>query len=297
MTIHAVIPDLHADLDRLEASLAAVPAGARVLFLGDFIDAAPEAPAPADKAVLARVRGLLDAGHAQAVMGNHELDAILFHTPDATGAPLLPDAEDHRRKHQAFIDTFGMATPEARRWTDWFLAALPLWREVGGLRLAHACWSAPDVALIRRRRPDGLLQAADLAEIAQGSTPFGRAVRTLVSGPKVRLPACATVRGTDGQERDTVQIAWWNAGAATWPEAVLDVPDPGQLPRGPLPPEVAAAIYDPAAPPVLVGHYKRPGAPRLAHPKASSLDYPHQPCLYMWSGEDRLRPDRLCPVA
>lgn len=39
-------------------------------------------------------------------------------------------------------------------WTDWFLT-LPLWLDLGRLRLAHACWSIPDIATVVARRPEG----------------------------------------------------------------------------------------------------------------------------------------------
>jgi hypothetical protein len=39
MTRHTVIPDIHADFERLQQSLRHASAGGQVAFLGDFIDA------------------------------------------------------------------------------------------------------------------------------------------------------------------------------------------------------------------------------------------------------------------
>jgi hypothetical protein len=123
-----VIPDIHADLQRLEATLGVVDGP--LAFLGDFIDGGGQGAC--DRTVLTRVRGLIDDG-AVAVMGNHELNAILFHRG------LRADSDKNRDQHRSFLEAFGFATPEALAWTDWFLT-LPLWLDLGGLRLAHACW-------------------------------------------------------------------------------------------------------------------------------------------------------------
>jgi hypothetical protein len=55
-----------------------------------------------------------------------------------------------------------------------------------------------------------------------------------------------------------------------------------------MPPDAKSEIYHADAPPVLVGHYKMKGVPRIEHHKASSIDYPDSPCVYHWPGGDRL---------
>ncbi len=48
----------------------------KVVFVGDFVDRGP-----AIGEVIAIARAMVDAGDALAVMGNHEYNAIAFHTP------------------------------------------------------------------------------------------------------------------------------------------------------------------------------------------------------------------------
>lgn len=286
--MYDVIPDIHADPHRLDTTLAALT-GAPLAFLGDFIDAGKSVAHPDDRAVLNRVRGLVDRG-AQAVMGNHELNAILFHHKDR----LRPDTEKNRNQHRSFIDTFGVGTPEARAWTDWFLT-LPLWLNLGGLRLVHACWSIPDITLIAARRPDGRLRPEDLAEIADESTPFGRAVNTITTGPEATLPLGYAFVDAGGHPRTQMRLAWWRSDADSWREAALSVPDTSALPDAPLPPGLQAEIYPEDAPPVLVGHYKMTGVPRVAG-TAACLDFPATPCAYRWRGEAVLEQAQLITV-
>src|SRR5690625_6839473 len=49
----------------------------RAIFVGDFIDRGPQ-----QLKTLGLARPMIDAGAALAVMGNHELNAICWHTPD-----------------------------------------------------------------------------------------------------------------------------------------------------------------------------------------------------------------------
>lgn len=283
--MYNVIPDIHADPDRLEASLRAVGSG-ELAFLGDFIDAGKQVAQPDDRAVLTRVRALVEGG-AKAVMGNHELNAILFHHPDR----LRAHNEKNRAQHRSFIDAFGIATPEARDWTDWFMT-LPLWLDLGGLRLVHACWSQPDIDLIAARRPDGRLRPEDLPEIANESTRFGKAVKTLTSGPEVSLPEGFAFSDFGGHPRTEMRVAWWRSAATTWREAALSVPDPLALPETALPSGILSEIYPADAAPVLVGHYKMTGEP-LVEGSAACLDYPGVPLTYRWQGESQLTRDNL----
>ncbi|WP_454288239.1 metallophosphoesterase [Rhizobium arsenicireducens] len=290
-----VVPDLHADPGRLHRSLAAKSGDARIAFLGDLIDAGPRAEASDDFEVLTTVRTLVEQGNAVTIMGNHELNAILFHRTDSDGQPLRAHTGNNRDQHQSFIERFGIGTSEALYWTSWFLK-LPLWVEVEGLRLVHACWNDDAVAVVAERRPDGRLQLADLPEIAGETTPFGRAVKLLVSGPEATLPDGRSFLDSRQHRRTEVRLAWWRAGGRTWRDVALSVSSVTELPPDDLPPSISDEIYPQAAPPVLVGHYKLSGIPRIEAPNAASLDYPDCPCVYLWRGGSNLTNDNILLV-
>lgn len=291
MAVFDVIPDLHADPNRLEATLDALGPGARPAFLGDFIDG--KGAEADDEAVLRRVRGLIEAG-APAVMGNHELNAILYHTKGESGY-LRCHEDKNKKQHASFIARFGTATKAARYWTDWFLT-LPLWHDRDGLRLVHACWSDRDIETVAKRREDGLLKSEDLAEVAANATPFARAVNRLVSGPEAKLPDGYSFLDNSGHRRTHVRIAWWRSCAHSWREAALSVPDPGELPDMSLPDVPDIELYPKTAAPVLVGHYKMTGRPMLESATAACLDYPDAPCAYRWRGESALHPGNLVTI-
>ncbi len=256
-----IIPDIHADITRLETTLEGLGGDARLAFLGDFIDAGNNHAGSNDEAVLQRVRGLVENEGAIAVMGNHELNAILYHTLGVDGVPLRDRSDKNTAQHRCFVERFGVSTPQALAWVDWF-QTLPLWEERDGLRLIHACWNQPDIDLVAERRPDGRLAPEDLPEIAAEQTDFAKAVKRLITGPELKLPEGAVFQDFKGHPREHVRIAWWRADAATWKEAALSVGNVDELPSGNLPEDRDVALYPRSEPPVLVGHYKMTG--RLA---------------------------------
>jgi predicted phosphodiesterase len=67
-----VIPDIHADLQRLNWSLSTSSTSSELFFLGDLIDAGKGVKKPNDLGVLKKVRELISTGKAKAVLGNHE---------------------------------------------------------------------------------------------------------------------------------------------------------------------------------------------------------------------------------
>ena len=293
MSQWAIIPDLHADPKRLENSLKAV-GNTPIAFLGDFIDAGNVA-FPDDEAVLKKVRSLVDAKRAVAVMGNHELNAILFHRIGDDCKPLRSWSADHCKQHRSFIEKFGIGTPEAHCWTDWFLK-LPLWLERDGFRLVHACWDDEAIATVAERRPDGRLRVDDLLEVSEKKTKFAQAVERLTSGPEVQLPDGITFHDNSKKLRRHVRLAWWKAQKGTWREVALAVPDLSELPDVPVSGAENVPLYANDAPPVFVGHYKMLGIPRLEAFNAISLDYPAEPCVYIWNGEARLTEANLKQV-
>ena len=49
---------------------------------------------------------------ATAVMGNHEFNAICYHTPDGAGDFLRPHTEKNTRQHGATLEQCATADPE-----------------------------------------------------------------------------------------------------------------------------------------------------------------------------------------
>jgi hypothetical protein len=71
-----------------------------VIFGGDLIDRGP-----AIGETLEIVSAMLRSGRSQIVMGNHEFNALAFHTPDGKGDYLRPHSEKNCSQHSATVAT------------------------------------------------------------------------------------------------------------------------------------------------------------------------------------------------
>lgn len=275
-----IIPDIHGQAAKLRAALDALgwrrsaagwrppSSGRRLLFLGDFIDRGPE-----NAAVIGLVRDLIDAGHARAIMGNHELNALHFHTPDPeTGQPLRPHVPKNLTQHASFLAEFppgAAATREVLRW----MQSLPLFLEEPGFRAVHASWSAPAIAQMRACAPDGVLSEAQLVEAADPASPLFAAAEEVTKGPEHPLPDGHAFIDKDGTERRKIRLRWWSGNARNWRDIAISVPDPHMLPDTPLPRGLRARTYPPTERPVFFGHYWLSGRPVLQARNALCLDY------------------------
>ena len=90
-----VIGDIHGHAEELRTLLRQlgyeernggyVAEGRNAIFVGDFIDRGP-----AIREVLQIARAMVTRNGAYAVLGNHEFNALCYHTPDAVGSFLRP---------------------------------------------------------------------------------------------------------------------------------------------------------------------------------------------------------------
>jgi len=297
-----VIGDVHGHADQLERLLDELgyrtTGGVhrhperRAVFLGDLVDRGPD-----QLRVLDVVRSMVDAGTARLVMGNHELNAISWTVPDGRGGWSRPHSEKNRRQHRAFLDQVGEGSATHRDWIEWF-RTVPLWLDLAGVRVVHACWDPVSMA-----RLGGPTLTDEMITAPTGS-PLYDALEIVLKGPEIPLDG-RCYRDKDGHERREARFRWWDPSATTvasgaeLPGGITDC-DGGPfapLPHDPLPPDLPAV---PDGTPVLYGHYWRRGTPAVDGPRTACLDWSVAnggPLVaYRWSGEHELTDDHLVAV-
>ncbi len=278
--MYDVIPDLHGQAEKLKNALLALGYRERghvwrhsdpqrkAVFLGDFIDRGPH-----NAEVIGIVRRMIDAGSGLAIMGNHELNAIHFHTLDpATGNSLRIRSPKNTRQHQAFLNEFPVGDAKTKEAIAW-MRTLPLFLEFEDFRAVHACWNADIIDQLRPASPSGVLTEDDLLKAADRSDPLHRLVEITTKGPEIPLPHGFKFQDKDGSVRSEVRLKWWNANSTRWREMAISVPVPSELPEGHLPADIVSSIYPSDAKPVFFGHYWLDGTPFLQAPNALCLDY------------------------
>lgn len=301
-----LIGDIHGHADPLEALLRRLgyeesgaswrhPQGRRVVFLGDYIDRGP-----AIRRVLRIVRGMVEAGEALAIAGNHEYNAILYHQPDGQGGYLRPHWSKNKAKHAATMEQFSGHGDEWEDHLAWF-ARLPLWLDLGGLRAVHATWDGEAIAA----RPEWRIPGLDWikASAERGSEAF-RFAEILLKGMEISLPEGHRAVNKEGHVHPKMRTRWWLPVAGrSFHE--LSLPQSEDAPRLPVPESEwhAARIYPENAPPVFIGHYWLPWKGRAAPlaPNIAGLDYsvakPGGALVgYRWDGEGVLDSAKFVPV-
>ena len=322
-----VIGDIHGCADELEALLDKLGyrrtgssgpyrhTDRQAVFVGDLIDRGPD-----QLRVLQTVKDMVDAGSAQIVMGNHEFNAIAYATesPSAPGTYLRPHddpdnplSQKNENQHREFLEQ--VTGTERDRYVDWFWT-LPLWVDLGGIRVVHACWHAPSIDLAARELGGARLSTVEqLARASTEGDPLYTAVETLLKGPEISLTdhGHEPYRDKDGSTRDSARVQWWSAGATTLREIAVmggtfttaDGDPYPPLPHTEVSSEHRTHVYNEQVP-VFYGHYWRTPEPQHLHDwtdYTACVDFSAVKdgalTAYRWSGETRIRPDNYVSVA
>ncbi len=278
--MYDIIPDIHGQSEKLKTTLKAlgyrkrngawrhVDPARTCLFLGDFIDRGPN-----NAETLTIVRAMIDAGSAQAVMGNHELNAVHFHTLDPkSGKPLRCRSEKNQRQHGSFLAEFPIGATRTAEAISW-MQTLPLFLELPDFRAVHACWDEHKIAELTGLSQNGVLSLEQFIAAADVCNPLNALVETTTKGPETELPDGYYIVDKDGHRRSEIRVKWWQSGGHSWADIAMSVPEPAKLPTSALPEDVVAMTYPAAAKPVFFGHYWLVGAPVLQAPNALCLDY------------------------
>lgn len=298
MNTFDIIGDIHGHHDKLKALLSVLgyragagtwrhPEGRRVLFLGDFIDRGPRI-----RRVLQLVRGMCEAGHALAVMGNHEYNAVCYHTPDGNGGHLRPHHPRNRQQHAMTLAEFFHRRAEWDDCIDW-MKSLPFYLDLGGLRAVHATWHSDAV----RAAAGASLRDTDFlrASTVKG-TPEHRTIETLLKGVELNLPDGESYPDESGHRRKAIRARWWENSAGGMNYRELIFPPADTVPEHAVAKGLLSALpgYADNEPPVFFGHYWLPAEAPLAplRPNIACLDYSaarEGPLVaYRWNGEQVL---------
>ena len=303
-----IIGDIHGHADELRALLIHLGyqhdgityrhADRQAIFLGDFIDRGPQ-----QKAVLDIVMPMVCSGAAQAVMGNHEFNALAYHTrsPNEPGKWLRPRSTKNATQHQAFLSAYpGDHNAERDAVLAWFMT-LPLWLELEGLRVVHACWHDESINYLKDYVcANNTLDLLLLTRASEYGSAAFKHVEIVLKGWELPMPAKHSFTDNDGHERTQLRSRWWLTGTPSYRAAGIDdiastelealLVGTGELPG-----------YHPAEVPVFMGHYWLKGTPGVLAPNLACVDYAvakqGKLVAYRWDGEATLRDENFRFVA
>ncbi|QEF96145.1 Bis(5'-nucleosyl)-tetraphosphatase PrpE [asymmetrical] [Stieleria maiorica] len=298
MPAYDIIGDIHGHADELKSLLATLGyhrhrAGYRcvdrkLVFVGDFVDRGP-----AIAEVIEIVRATTDAGDGFAVMGNHEYNAIAYHTavPGRSDAWFRVHSEKNTRQHQATLDQ--LSPNEMADAIAWF-KRLPVALELDGIRVVHAAWRETQIDLLNHSLESlGRLGVDFLTESERKGSALNEAVEAVLKGPEIALPVGHSIVDNGGHKRNTVRIKWYEDPAGRTYRGYHFGSD--DVPDVPMNAETLDGMtgYPEDAPPVFVGHYWLTGRPAPLASNVACTDYSvakgGKLVAYRWDGEQVLK--------
>ena len=290
-----IIGDIHGHADKLEQLLQQLgyerinnayqhPNQNRtVLFIGDYIDRGPKI-----KETLEIVKAMVDFGSAKALMGNHEYNAILFHTKNPKGGYLRKHSIQNISQHFETLNAFKNNPSEYEAYIEWF-KTLPLFYETENFRAVHAAWDYDKIAYLKIRLVNNYITNEMLIEAADKTTELYDAIEITLKGKELKLPEGNSFKDNDKNIRTEIRIKWWvNATENNYKTIAVHTFD--SIPEIAL--TETETYYLPNDKPVFFGHYWLKGEPNLFQENICCVDYSvardGKLVSYTYNNEERL---------
>lgn len=268
------------------------------VFLGDFVDRGPD-----QKRVIDIARTMVEAGNALAVMGNHEFNAVSFATPapDRPGEFLRPHTSKNREEHQAFLEQLDAGSDTYHDTLAWF-RTLPIYLDLPGFRVVHACWDAAQIEALQPWLDNQNCLTSDgwAAANNKGSTAH-QAIEVLLKGYEITLPDGYSFKDKNNHTRTEARVRWWAQEDLPIQDAVL-IPGGSQVQLPDLTIKASDLPGYDNTKPLFIGHYWWSGPVEPITPTVACLDYsiagekPGKLVAYRWHGEKLLKTEHFSVV-
>lgn len=263
--------------------------GRQVIFVGDYIDRGPKI-----RETLQIVKGMVDHGHAIALMGNHEYNAICFNTPTHNGGYLRKHTDKNVSQHKETLRQFENHRDEYDEYIRWFLT-LPLYYENENIRAVHATWDAHQISHLHNKLNNQRLTYPLVHEASDKSSILHQAIEITLKGKEAPLPSGESFFDKDGHERTDIRIEWWqNPQDKSYKQmSVLKDLTMDDIPYK----SDDDTYYGENEKPVFFGHYWLKGKPNLYRGNICCLDYSVAKggylTAYRYDGESTLDREKL----
>ncbi len=265
----------------------------KAVFVGDFVNRGPEI-----RQTLQIIREMTDLGSAIAILGNHEINLLLYSLKRDKKGPLL---SVRGKRYDSVAETtlqfknYGEEWKEYRKW----LRSLPLFYESDGMRVVHACWKDKNIQLIREELVSEKIPKSVLRNLVLDSqSPLSQAILQTTRGIHLIMPPNLRIYDSRRRKHHLFRIKWWiRPDGMTFRKYAFE--SKFRLPDYTIPPEIypEAAPYLQEAPPLFIGHYCRGNGPYVVRDNICCVDAcvtgKKRLAAYRWDGESELLAEKL----
>jgi len=268
----------------------------KVIFTGDFINRGPQI-----RKTIRLIRTMVENGNAMAVLGNHEINAIIADIKDEKGNLLVTPPMKNFMSVLKTMKAFSGKKEEWKSHRNW-MRTLPFFIELDGIRVIHACWSDTAVDYLKSNIPQGKIKKDVFRKIYKNpDAELTKNIWLITKGLQFKLPADLRIQNNKGVSPRSFRIRWWeNPKGKTFEE--LSFESKFQLPGYTIPEQIMPETlpYPPEAPIVFFGHYCRFNGPHIITPNICCVDS----CItgskvltaYRWEGEPQLAHQNLIQI-
>ena len=264
----------------------------KAVFVGDFINRGPKI-----KETLRLIRDMVEQGYAYAILGNHEVNALFYSLLDKKGLHISKRWSRLRMDLHPTLEEF---KTDMALWKDYisWMRTLPLFLELDGIRVVHACWQDENIRLLKESFTEPKLKKKLLKTVGRNNNPLSKAFWETCKGIDFLLPKDLLVFDSEGCAHRSFRSRWWeNPKGMSFRE--LSFESRFDLPPYRIPEEIIVdrKPYPAEAPIVFFGHYCMKDYANIIKPNICCLDS----CVsrkgkltaYQWNGEKELHEANL----
>ena len=174
--MYDIIGDVHGHADQLKNLLKKMGyklkdecyfhPSRKAVFVGDFINRGPKI-----RETIILIRKMVEKGSAYAILGNHEMYAVLYYLRDIEGKYYKKRIPKYQLQINQTLDEFVLYKEEFKSHLKW-MRTLPMFLDFGDIRIIHACWDDENIKLLKRTITEPKLTKTVLREIALNGTKF-----------------------------------------------------------------------------------------------------------------------------
>ncbi len=166
----------------------------KAIFVGDFINRGPQI-----RKTIGIIRKMVENDEALAILGNHEINAIIAHIKDKKGNPLVKPPFKNFFAILKTINEFVNYSEEWQSHLKW-LRTLPLFLELDGFRVVHACWSDEAVQFINQNLPPGKIKKQVFRKIHKNpESELAQNIWILTKGLQFKMPRDLRIISNKGE--------------------------------------------------------------------------------------------------
>jgi len=258
--MYDIIGDVHGHADQLKSLLKNMGykltgdfyshQNRKAVFVGDFINRGPKI-----RETIILIRKMVENGSAYAILGNHEMYAVLYYLRDIEGKYYKKRIPKYQLQINQTLDEFVLYKEEFKSHLKW-MRTLPMFLDFGDIRVVHACWDDENINLIKGTVTEPKLTKTVLREIALNETVFSEKFWETCKGIDFQLPKDLLVFDDEGRPHRSFRMKWWdNPEGKTFKDISLE--SRFELPAYTIPKEIihSREPYSLNDPIVFFGHY------------------------------------------